>query len=80
MSFFAGTPVGALIGGIVASVVGLRATIVGSAALLATAIVVTMMRYPWLRVLDESRVGFDAHVEPDSVHGIAVRLVTDPME
>jgi MFS family permease len=64
MSFFAGTPVGALVGGIVAAVIGLRATIVGSAALLAIAIVVTMLRYPWFRVLDESRVGFDAAFPP----------------
>ena len=35
MCFFAGTPIGALIGGIMAEVVGLRATIVGSAVLLA---------------------------------------------
>jgi MFS family permease len=64
MSFFAGTPVGALVGGIVAAVVGLRATIVGSAVLLAIAIVVTMLRYPWFRVLDESRLGFDAAFPP----------------
>jgi MFS family permease len=65
MSFFAGTPIGALVGGIVASVVGLRATIVGSAVLLAIAVIVTMLRYPWFRVLDESRVGFDGHLEGD---------------
>jgi predicted MFS family arabinose efflux permease len=63
MSFFAGTPVGALIGGIVASVVGLRATIVGSAVLLTIVVIVLLLRFPWFRVLDESRVGFDAHVE-----------------
>jgi MFS family permease len=65
MSFFAGTPIGALVGGIAASVIGLRATIVVSAVLLALAVIVTMLRYPWFRVLDESRVGFDAHVEDD---------------
>jgi predicted MFS family arabinose efflux permease len=70
MSFFAGTPIGALVGGIVASWVGLRATIVGSAALLAIAVIVTMLRYPWFRVLDESRIGFDGHLEDD-------RLVVD---
>lgn len=63
MSFFAGTPIGALIGGIVASWIGLRATIVASAALLAGAVIVTIVRYPWLRVLDESRTGFDAIVD-----------------
>jgi MFS family permease len=65
MSFFAGTPVGALLGGIAASVIGLRATIVISAALLALAVTITMLRYPWFRVLDESRVGFDGHLEGD---------------
>ena len=35
MSFFAGTPIGALIGGIAASFIGLRATIVVSATILA---------------------------------------------
>jgi MFS family permease len=73
MSFFAGTPVGALLGGIAASVIGLRATIVASAALLAGAVVVAMVRYPWFRVLDESRVGFDAHLEDD-------HLVIDQMD
>lgn len=63
MSFFAGTPIGALVGGIVASWVGLRATIVGSAALLAITVAVMMWRYPWLRVLDETKPGFDARVE-----------------
>jgi MFS family permease len=80
MSFFAGTPVGALIGGIVASVVGLRATVVGSAVLLALAIVVTLTRYPWFRVLDESRMGFDAHVERDGFDAVAVHLVVEPLD
>jgi MFS family permease len=65
MSFFAGTPIGALVGGIAASFIGLRATVVGSAALLAIVIVLLMARYPWFRVLDESRVGFDGHLEDD---------------
>jgi MFS family permease len=65
MSFFAGTPIGALVGGIAASFIGLRATVVGSAALLAVVIVLLMARYPWFRVLDESRVGFDGHLEDD---------------
>ena len=65
MSFFAGTPIGALVGGIMASFIGLRATIVASAILLAIVVIVTMVRYPWFRVLDESRMGFDAHVEDD---------------
>jgi MFS family permease len=84
MSFFAGTPVGALVGGIAASIIGLRTTIVASALLLAAAVVVTMLRYPWLRVLDESRVGFDAHVEVDEVvadtPAPSVHLVVEPSD
>jgi MFS family permease len=85
MSFFAGTPVGALVGGIVASVVGLRATIVGSAVLLAAVVLVALARYPWFRVLDESRIGFDARVEPGGgrpvpVAGPAQPLANDTIE
>src|SRR3954454_5872827 len=65
MSFFAGTPIGALIGGILASFIGLRATIVVSAILLGIVVIVTMLRYPWFRVLDETRMGFDGHIEDD---------------
>ena len=74
MSFFAGTPVGALIGGIMASVIGLRATIVVSAVLLAIAVVVTMLRYPWFRVLDESRMGFDGRIDDEG------HLVIEPTD
>ncbi len=85
MSFFAGTPIGALAGGIVASWIGLRATIVASAVLLAIVIVVTMLRYPWFRVLDETKVGFDAHVEPraegrGSDLDTAAHLIVEPLE
>jgi len=59
MCFFAGTPVGALIGGIVAEVVGLRATVVGAGVLMACTIVYLMVRYDRLRPLDESIEGFD---------------------
>jgi hypothetical protein len=34
-----------------------------SAVLLAVAVIVTMLRYPWFRVLDETRMGFD-HISP----------------
>src|SRR3954454_17129383 len=71
MSFFAGTPVGALIGGILASFIGLRGTIVVSAILLGIVVLITMARYPWFRVLDETRMGFDGHIEDDG------RLVID---
>ncbi len=61
MCFFAGTPIGALVGGIMAEVVGLRATIVGSAVLLAGCVAAVLARYPGLRVLDESRLGLRPH-------------------
>jgi predicted MFS family arabinose efflux permease len=87
MCFFAGTPVGALVGGIVAEWIGLRATIVSSAVLLAGCIVVVLLRYPGFRVLDESRLGFDATTEPEGareVHGAdldtAAHLIVEPLD
>jgi predicted MFS family arabinose efflux permease len=87
MSFFAGTPIGALIGGIAASFIGLRATIVVSAVLLAVAVTATMIRYPWFRVLDQSKVGFDGHVAGPGTpegHGAdldtAAHLIIEPLD
>jgi MFS family permease len=87
MCFFAGTPIGALVGGIAAEWIGLRATIVGSAVLLAGTIGLTLLRYPGFRVLDESRLGFDATVEPPGapeVHGAdldtAGHLIVEPLD
>ena len=86
MCFFAGTPVGALVGGIVAEWVGLRATIVGSAVLLAGVIGLTLLRYPGFRVLDETRLGFDATIESPRapVHGAdldtAAHLIVEPLD
>ncbi len=59
MCFFAGTPIGALLGGIAADVVGLRATVVGAAVLMAGTIVYLVLRYDGLRPLDQSIAGFD---------------------
>jgi MFS family permease len=59
MCFFAGTPIGALIGGVVADVIGLRATVVGAGVLMAIAIGVVMLRFDRFRPLDQSRVDFD---------------------
>ena len=64
MCFFAGTPVGALVGGIAAAVIGLRATIVGSAVLLAGVHRARAAALPGFRVLDETRLGFDHTMEP----------------
>jgi MFS family permease len=87
MCFFAGTPVGALVGGIVAEGIGLRATIVGSATLLAIAVGLALLRYRGFRVLDESRLGFDRTIEPAGsppTRGAdldtAAHLVVEPMD
>lgn len=87
MCFFAGTPVGALVGGIVAEGIGLRATIVGSATLLAIGVGLALLRYRGFRVLDESRLGFDQTIEPagsPSTRGTdldtAAHLVVEPMD
>jgi MFS family permease len=87
MCFFAGTPVGALIGGIVAEGIGLRATIVGAAALMAIGVGLALLRYRGFRVLDESRLGFDQTLEPSGtrdVHGAdldtAAHLVVEPLD
>ena len=87
MCFFAGTPIGALVGGIVAQGVGLRATVVGAAVLMGACLGLVLLRYPGLRVLDESRVGIDATVNPPSatdLHGsdldTAAHLVIEPFD
>ena len=59
MCFFAGTPIGALIGGIVANFVGLRATVVGAGVLMACTLVYLALRYDRLRPLDQAIEGFD---------------------
>jgi predicted MFS family arabinose efflux permease len=87
MCFFAGTPVGALVGGIAAAVIGLRATIVGSAVLLAGVIALALLRYPGFRVLDETRLGFDHTIDPagaPEIHGAdldtAAHLVVESLD
>ncbi len=87
MCFFAGTPIGALVGGIAAEWIGLRATVVGSAVLLAGTIGLTLLRYPGFRVLDESRLGFDETVEPPGAPEVrgadldtAGHLIVEPLD
>jgi predicted MFS family arabinose efflux permease len=63
MCFFTGAPIGALLAGIVAQFVGIRATYVIAAVLLTAAGAVLVARFNWLRPLDESRAGFDVTVE-----------------
>ncbi|MFI5054242.1 MAG: MFS transporter, partial [Acidimicrobiia bacterium] len=59
MCFFAGTPIGALIGGIAAEVIGLRATVIGAAVLLALSVGVLFVKFRGFQVLDESTTGLD---------------------
>jgi MFS family permease len=87
MSFFAGTPIGALIGGIVAEWIGLRATIVASAVLLAGTVALLLLRYPGFRVLDETRIGADVTIEPAGAHegrgadlDTAAHLIVEPLD
>jgi MFS family permease len=87
MSFFAGTPIGALIGGIVAEWIGLRATIVASAVLLAGTVALLLLRYPGFRVLDETRMGIDVTIEPAGAHEVrgadldtAAHLIVEPLD
>jgi predicted MFS family arabinose efflux permease len=54
MSFFAAAPLGALVGGVTGQLVGLRATIVGSAVLLAAVSTWMIVRYHRLHPLDEA--------------------------
>jgi hypothetical protein len=87
MSFFAGTPIGALIGGIAAEWIGLRATIVASAVLLAGTVALLLLRYPGFRVLDETRIGTDVTIEPPGAHEVrgadldtAAHLIVEPLD
>jgi MFS family permease len=54
MGLLAGVPLGALLQGFLASLIGLRATIIGSAVLLAMCAVVGIVRFSWFRPLDEA--------------------------
>ena len=63
MSFFAGTPIGALDRrdpGRRSSGSGRRSWCRRCSS--PVAVIVTMLRYPWFRVLDETRMGFDGHL------------------
>jgi MFS family permease len=71
MCFFTGAPIGALIAGIVAQFVGIRATYVIAAVLLTAAGAVLVARFERFRPLDESRAGFDVTVETTGAPGAA---------
>jgi MFS family permease len=64
MAFFAAAPIGALVGGFLGEVVGLRATIAGSGVLLAGLTAWALVRYRRLRALDESMPIFDHVIAP----------------
>ncbi len=54
MGLLAGVPLGALLQGTLASVIGLRTTVLGSAVLLALVAVAGIIKYSWFRPLDEA--------------------------
>lgn len=66
MGLLAGVPLGALLQGELASVVGLRATVLGAAVVLGTLVVVAAARPGGLRALDEPEetVGTDLLIDP----------------
>ncbi|HEX5586811.1 MAG TPA: MFS transporter [Acidimicrobiia bacterium] len=68
MSFFAAAPLGALVGGVTGQLVGLRATIVGAAVLLAAVSTWMVLHYHRLHPLDEAVPIADSSEETDQ-HG-----------
>ena len=63
LSFFAGTPIGALLGGVTAQLIGLRETIVLFGVLFGVCVVALALRYQRYRPLDESLPSIhDSHV------------------
>ncbi len=68
MGLLAGVPLGALLQGFVASLVGLRATVIGSAVLLALCVVAGVLRFSWFRPLDEA-LEDETGTGPDLVFG-----------
>ena len=88
MSFFAGTPIGALRRrhrGVVHRAAGDDRRCPPCCS--ASRSIATMIRYPWFRVLDESTVGFDGHVAGPGTpegHGAdldtAAHLIIEPLD
>jgi predicted MFS family arabinose efflux permease len=63
LSFFAGTPIGALLAGVTAQLIGLRETIVLFGALFALSVLFLALRYQRYRPLDASLPSIhDSHV------------------
>jgi MFS family permease len=77
MSFFAGTPIGALLAGVCAQLIGLRVTIVIAGALFGMTVGVLAWRYDRLRPLDTSLPAIhDAHAAPPAFRPVASDLDT----
>jgi MFS family permease len=68
MGLLAGVPLGALLQGMLASVFGLRVTVVGSALLLAGTAIAAVVRFSWFRPLDEA-LEDETGAGPDLVFG-----------
>jgi MFS family permease len=77
MAFFACTPVGALLAGVAAQVIGLRVTILIAGALFGVTLVVLSWRYDRLKPLDESLPAIhEAHAAPPAFRPVASDLDT----
>jgi MFS family permease len=87
LGFFAGTPIGALLAGVTAQLIGLREMIVVFGALFAVCVVVLGIAYQWYKPLDRSLPSIhDSHVvAPDDLPlgtdvDTPAHLVVEPLE
>jgi MFS family permease len=63
MGLLAGVPLGALLGGVMADVIGLRATVIAGGAVLAGYLVIALFAFHGMRPLDES-IEHEVHADP----------------
>jgi len=64
MGLLAGVPLGALLAGVMADVIGLRATVIAGGAVLAVFLVVAMVAFRGMRPLDETIETEHVHADP----------------
>ncbi len=87
LGFFAGTPIGALLAGVLAQLVGLRETIIVFGAAFGLCVLVLGLRYRWYKPLDQSLPSIhDSHVvAPDNLPlgtdlDTSGHLIIEPLE
>jgi MFS family permease len=77
IGFFAGTPIGALVAGVTAQLIGLRETIVLYGLLFGVSVALLAVRYRWFRPLDESLPAIhDPHAAAPGFRPLATDLDT----